>query len=239
MSDKKRSEMGKLARGFAIENYSIESVCTKLESIIDNMPEVDWNFDFSNAKKDPDYIPDNNLPNSEWLIDIYKNILKLNVKEKEEGYEYWTKKLKEGTSREDILKYFKQVALEDNNKNNPTKFEDILDTEDEGRRLLISMPQSIGDVYLCTSLLKNIKEVYPNYNIYFATKPEYFEVLDGNPYVHKVIPYNKGLDNLTAMEGQAEHKGYFEIAFLPFIGTQRILNYMHNGKDKIQFDLCT
>ena len=53
MSDKKRSEMGKLARGFAIKNYSIESVCTKLESIIDNMPEVDWDFDFSNAKKSP------------------------------------------------------------------------------------------------------------------------------------------------------------------------------------------
>ena len=101
------------------------------------------------------------------------------------------------------------------------------------------MPQSIGDVYLCTALLKNMKETYPEYNIYFSTKPEYFEILDGNPYIHKVIPYDKGLDNLTAMEGQSEHEGYFEIAFLPFIGTQRMLNYMHNGKDKIQFDICT
>ena len=239
MSDKKRSEMGKLAREFAIENYSIESVCSKLEKIIDDMPAVDWNFDFSKEKKDPEYAPDNNLNDSDWIVDIYKNILKLEVKEKEEGYEHWMKKLKEGSSRNDVLKYFKQVAQEDNRKNNPTKFEDLLDKEDEGKRILFSMPQSIGDVYLCTSLLKNIKQVYPNHNIYFTTKPEYFEILDGNPYVHKMIPYDKGLDNLPAMEGQAEHKGYFEIAFLPFIGTQRVLNYMHNGKDKIQFDLCT
>ena len=101
------------------------------------------------------------------------------------------------------------------------------------------MPQSIGDIYMCTSLLKNIKELYPKYNIYFATKPEYFEILDGNPYVHKVIPYSESLDNLPAMEGQGNHKGFFEIAFLPFIGTQRMLNYMHNAKDKIQFELCT
>ena len=68
---------------------------------------------------------------------------------------------------------------------------------------------------------------------------KYFEILDGNKYIHKCIPYNKALDRLTAMEGQGNHKGFFEIAFLPFIGTQRILNYIHNGKDKIQFDLCT
>jgi len=47
------------------------------------------------------------------------------------------------------------------------------------------------------------------------------------------------LDSLPTMEGQGDHEGYFEVAFLPFIGTQRILNYMHNGKDKIQFDICT
>ena len=92
---------------------------------------------------------------------------------------------------------------------------------------------------MTTSLLKNIKNTYPEYNLYYATKPEYFEILDGNPYIHKVIPYNKSLENLLAMEGYANHKGYFEICFLPFIGTQRMLNYMHNGKDKIQFELCT
>ena len=54
-----------------------------------------------------------------------------------------------------------------------------------------------------------------------------------------MIQYDKNLDNLTTMEGYGNHKGFFEVAFLPFIGTQRMLNYMHNGKDKIQFEICT
>ena len=117
--------------------------------------------------------------------------------------------------------------------------EEYLDKDDKGSRILIVMPESIGDVYLTTSILPNIKKLYPDHNLYFATKEEYHEVLDGNPHVHKVIPYMREMENLIALEGQGEKEGSFEIAFLPFIGTQRNLNYMHNGKDKIQFDLCT
>jgi hypothetical protein len=52
------------------------------------------------------------------------------------------------------------------------------------------------------------------------------------------------MDSLTWLEGKGDHKGYFEIAFLPYVGTQRILTYMHNGKDKIaykdlRYETCT
>lgn len=239
MSVNKRKEWGKKARDFAIENYSIESVGKKLEKILDNMEFTNWDFDFKVKPKNPEYNPPRIEDQSEWLKNIYKNILDMNIHESDEGHKHWTKRLSEDMTREDVLKYFKQVATQENEKNKKVDFADLLDKDDEGKRLLISMPQSIGDIYLCTSLLKNIKETYPNYNIYFATKPEYFEILEGNPYIHRVIQYNKNLDNLTTMEGYGNHKGFFEVAFLPFIGTQRMLNYMHNGKDKIQFDICT
>ena len=203
------------------------------------MPEPDWNFDFAVQPKNPDYNPPEIENDSAWIKDIYKNILDMEIIDSDEGHIHWLKRLSEDMSRDDVLKYFKQVATKENEKNKKIDFADLLDKDDEGKRILLSMPESIGDIYLCTSLLKNMKEVYPEYNIYFATKPEYFEILEGNPYLHKVIPYDKNLDSLAAMEGQANHKGFFEIAFLPFIGTQRMLNYMHNGKDKIQFDLCT
>ncbi len=239
MKKDKRKEMGEQAREFVIKNYSIEAIGSQLEKIIDEMPEPDWNFDFAVQPKNPDYNPPEIENDSAWIKDIYKNILDMEVIDSDEGHKHWLKRLSEDMSRDDVLKYFKQVATKENEKNKKIDFADLLDKDDEGKRILFSMPQSIGDIYLCTSLLKNMKEVYPEYNIYFATKPEYFEILEGNPYLHKVIPYDKNLDNLAAMEGQANHKGFFEIAFLPFIGTQRMLNYMHNGKDKIQFDLCT
>ena len=62
-------------------------------------------------------------------------------------------------------------------------------------------------------------------------------MIDDNPAVHKVLPFQNGIDNLLLLEGRAEHKGFFEIAFLPNIGTQKYLNYLHNGKDKTQFKL--
>ena len=122
-------------------------------------------------------------------------------------------------------------------KNNTINFEDILDKDDYGKRVLIVIPESIGDVFMITSLFKSFKEVYSEYNLYIATKQEYFDILIGNPYVHKVIPYIPQMDNLLWLEGAGEHNGFFEMAFLPHIGTQRILNYLHNGKDIIQFDI--
>ena len=116
-------------------------------------------------------------------------------------------------------------------------FDDFLDKEDEGKRLAIVIPQSEEDVFLVNSLLTNIKSTYPNYNIYFITKPEYFELVEDHPAVHRMIPYQDGVDNLHLLEGKGEHKGYFEIAFLPHVTTQKHFSYHHNGKDKIQFKL--
>lgn len=239
MKPSKLKELGKKARDFVIKNYSVGVIGKKLEELIDNMPSVDWDFDFKPVEKNPNYNPPEIKNDGDFIKDLYKNILQLEVGESDDGYTHWMKRLSSDMDRDSVLAYFKNVAQQENKKNEKIDFKDILDKYDEGKRLLFSMPESIGDIYMCTSLLKNIKELYPNYNIYFATKPEYFEILEGNPYVHKVIPYSNALDNLPAMEGQGNHKGYFEIAFLPFIGTQRILNYIHNGKDKIQFNLCT
>ena len=148
-------------------------------------------------------------------------------------------RLHDDLTRKDVLKYFRSVAEKENRENKKVDLADLLDKDDEGKRLLIVMPERIGDVYLSTSLLPNIRKQYPDYNIYYATRPQYFEVLDGNPYIHKCIPYHDQLANLPAMEGQGDNEGYFEIVFIPFLGTQRIINFTHNAKDKIQFDLCT
>jgi ADP-heptose:LPS heptosyltransferase len=91
-----------------------------------------------------------------------------------------------------------------------------------------------------TSILPSIKRLYPDHNIYFITQPDFFEVLDGNPLIHKMIPYNEQLDNLFTLEGRADNDGYFEIAYFPNVATQKFVSYPHNCKDKIDFNLqCT
>jgi len=99
------------------------------------------------------------------------------------------------------------------------------------------MPESAGDVLLCTSLLRSLKETYPNYKLYFATKPQFKDILKDNPYIDYVIDYDKNMDNLILMEGIDSHKGYYDICFLPHAATQIFLTYMHNGEDKISFNI--
>lgn len=92
---------------------------------------------------------------------------------------------------------------------------------------------------MSTSLLPSIKQLYPDYNIYFACKVEYQEILDNNPYIYKKLIFNPFMENLLSMEGHANGEGYFEIVFLPHVGTQKVFDYQHNGKDKIQFPTRT
>jgi glycosyltransferase involved in cell wall biosynthesis len=47
-------EMGRKARQFTIDNYSVESVGKKLEEILDNMPDIDYDFVFGEERKGRD-----------------------------------------------------------------------------------------------------------------------------------------------------------------------------------------
>ena len=231
--------MGKKAREFVLANYSVSVIGKKLEDIFDKMPSIDWDFNFEIEERDPNYEPPDIKSDSNWLKDIYKNILKVESSELDEGHKHWMKRLASDISRDKVLEYFKSVAKKENQENKKIDLQDFLDTDNPKDKLLIVMPERIGDVYLSTSLLPNFKKQYPDHKIYYATSPKYFGVLDGNPYIHKCIPYHEELANLPLMEGKGENKGYFDMVFIPFLGTQRVINYTHNGKDKIQFDLCT
>jgi len=108
---------------------------------------------------------------------------------------------------------------------------------DEGKRIAIVMPESAGDVLWVNSILDNFSALYPEHDIYFITKPQFAVYAEDHPAVHKVIPYNERFDNLLFSEGKGDHKGYFDLAFVPHVGTQKILTYTHNGQDKTQLKL--
>jgi glycosyltransferase involved in cell wall biosynthesis len=236
MSDSKKREMGKRARQFVLDNLSAEVIGKQLEEIIDNAPSIEWNYSNEFKQRNANYEPPQITSDIEWLIDIYKNILLMNVTANDDGLKGWLNHLQNGKSRDEILDYFKKVAIKENNENAKIEFSDILGKDDKGKRILFVMPESAGDVFMSTSLLPSIKKLYPDHNIYFATKQEYLEILDFNPFIYKKIVFNQFMENLLTMEGHAGGEGYFDIAFLPHIGTQKIFDYQHNGKDKIEFN---
>ncbi len=240
MAPPERQTLGREAREWAIKNFSTEVTGKIIEDFIDSAPFT--NFDFNSLGWKPRN-PTAEIPpvddDSEWLTFIYKNILNMDVDKTDDGHKYWMEQLNNKTPRQNIENFFKNKAEEENKENLPFKIEDSLDKDDEGKRILVVMPGSIGDVFMSTSILKSLASTYKDYNIYFATSPEYFEILDANPFIHKTIAYNSKMDDLLWLEGRSEHKGFFEVAYLLHLGTQRLFNYQHNGKDLIALDLAS
>ena len=237
MSPEKRKEIGVKAREWTIQNYSIDTIGKFLVEFIDSSEKADWsNISIRSEDKDPNFVLPDIQNDSEFIIFMYKNILKMHhIDENDDGYKYWMNEIKKGVSRKDIENYFRQVALQENRKSEKIDFNSLLDKNE--KRILITMPESAGDVFMISALFESVKNVYPDHDLYVATKPEYFSILQGNPFVHKILQYIPQMDQLLWLEGAGEHKGFFEIAFLAHIGTQRILNYLHNAKDKIQFNI--
>ena len=239
MQPHKRLEMGKKAREWTITNFGVKNIGKTLEEFLDSQLFVDWSKVNENPedKKDPYVQVPEIIDDADWLIFMYHNILKMkNIDRNDSGHQYWMSELSKGGKRQDIENYFRNVALKENEKNKQVKFEDLLDANDKGRVIYV-IPESAGDVFLSTALFKSIKNRYPEFSLYVATKPQYKDILDGNPYVHRWLEYNPIMDNLIWLEGNNQHNGYFDIAYLPYTCTQRNLNYLHNGLDKLDFSL--
>lgn len=138
--------------------------------------------------------------------------------------------------RKQMVDYFRQEAAKQlSNNNRQISIEEFF-VGSNNKKILFVIPESIGDIFLCTALFKSVKELYPTYDFFIATKEENMSIFDGNPYIYKVIPYMQIMEDIYFMEGRGTHKGLVDIVLLPHIGTQRFIDYHHNAQDKIAFN---
>jgi glycosyltransferase involved in cell wall biosynthesis len=230
-----RAALGIQARKFVVEQCSVESIGKQLEEIIDAMPEVDYDFDNPPQKFNPDFQADESLTDKEFIITLHREMLGEIIDANHTSFKHWLNKLKGGLSRKDMHLHFRNTCIQKTSK--PPDFECFLDADDNGRRIGVLIPETATDVLLINGLLTNLKIQYPDHNIYVITHPHYFEYIEDNPSTHKCIAYSSALENLFILEGASSHRGYFDLAFMPTIATQKIITYIHNGKDKTQFDL--
>jgi hypothetical protein len=239
MSSRKKEKLGKKARQWAVDNYSVANVGKKIEKFLDSCPHTTYDFSLEEEERDPHFQIPKISNNSEWLTCMYHNILKMErVDENDEGHRYWMKELAKGTDRQNIEKYFREVAVKENTehlKKNIT-LEKILEKEGgDKKKILYVMPESEQDVLFSTSLFRSMKESYPDYEIYVSTKPEFQEILDGNEYVKMVLPYDQQMDQIYSLQGIGDHNGYFDIVFSPYMVTQRHPTCSHNGLDTVAY----
>ena len=211
----KRSSLGKKARQYVIDNYSIEIIGKKLESILDEMPDVDYDFDFSLEKRNPNYIPPDIKSDSDWLIDLYSNCIKIDLDENDEGHKYWMDYLNKNGTRQQVLEHFKQVAINENQKiesEEKVDFQSIL-KESTKKKALFCVNTSPEDVLLVTSLLESFHKLNPGYDVFFATDQKYHLMLSSNPNIFKVIAYQSEMDDEHIMLGCGLKENYFDVCY--------------------------
>ena len=242
MKPQTKRQMELNSREWALNNYSIDNNGKKIEEFIDSCPMLnDEDFDFEKNKITPN--PNAIIPESsndrDWVKSLYKLILARDVTDEDEGLLHWLHKLSQNTPKDQIENYFRGVANEEINKDQKLDLSDLFDKDDNLKRVLVIQPESIGDIFLLTSTFESLRNRYPanEYKIYIATKPQYKELIDGNLFIDKWVPYHQAMDSIILMEGNNQHKGYCDIVYYPYFSTQRLLDYMHNGIDKIDLEL--
>lgn len=230
MQEKDKQEISEKSRAWAKKEFSIETIGAKWEAMFDAMPMPDWSsIQLTVKPKNVDFKNPAIEDNFEWVKTLYREILNMNVPDNDKGLSDWMTQLKNGVSRNDIYNFFIKTAHDENNKNQPPRdFGELFDKNDR-KKILYVMKESGGDIVIATATFKNLKELYPDADLYVATDPKFHEILDGNEYVHKVLPYH------NAMESEMAMMNYVDYYYHPAIVTQRQLKYL--TQDKIGVDL--
>jgi hypothetical protein len=243
MPDKEKRKWGRNARKWALQNFSIESVGKQIENFLDDCPILneDDNENFSEStklNKNPSAYINPNQQDKDWIKSLYLSILDKKIEDDDDGLLYWINELSKNVPREQIENYFRHVAQKDideeNQKNNKSSIEDFL-IKNNKKKILYVMPRSIGDCFLSTAIFESLREIYDikEWDLYVSSEPEFKSIFNGNKNITKWIPYSQEMEDHMKMEGIGDHHGWFDICFTPHISTQRSMNYIHNGINKL------
>lgn len=244
MPIEQRKKWGEKAREWAIKNFSIESVGQKIENFLDNSVLLDEN-DLSNfsqkqlRNQNPKAAINQSLSNRDWIKSLYKEILDREVADDDEGLLYWMGVLSKNAPRDQVENYFRHVAQKDideasDNQENKNIFDNFI-VKNSKKKLLYVIPKSIGDCFLSTAVIASLRKLYDDksWDLYVSSEEKYKQIFDGNTNITNWIPYSQEMENHMLMEGSGEHNGWFDICFTPHISTQRSMNYIHNGINKL------
>ena len=233
LSEETKRSTGKKARQFIIDNYSTKVIGKFFEDLFDSFPEVNYEFKTAPVQANAFYEPNNELNDKEWVESLYENLLK---RKDEAGVIHWLQRLSKDLKRQEILNFFRKVALTENQKNSLNELFDECLKNQTKKRIAFVQPESNEEVIIASSLLPSIKKQYPEHDLYFFTKSEYFDLINSNPYVHKVLPYSTKMDDPLYFEGKADMPKYFDIVYAPHLSIKNN-NFTRNSNDIIQYNI--
>jgi ADP-heptose:LPS heptosyltransferase len=129
-----------------------------------------------------------------------------------------------------VRETFKQAAVPQASK---TPRDMVLDARAQlkipegAKTLLFTMPQSGGDVYVSTATIDSLKKKFPEHLIYFATSPQYVDILKENPNIHQIIAWEQWMADVPLCDK------IFDEVFTPNLAIQlNTSNWIRGGKGR-------
>lgn len=111
-------------------------------------------------------------------------------------------------------------------------------------KILIIHTAFIGDIVLTTPLIRKIKEIYPESELFYLTTPAGAQILKNNPCVDRIIKYdkkgiNKGIKNFLKLAKQLR-KENFDITLTPHRYLRSsILSWLTKSPERIGYTNAT
>jgi glycosyltransferase involved in cell wall biosynthesis len=232
LSNDYKQALGKKARQFVIDNYSIEVVGKYFEDLFDSLPSVNYAFKNKKIKCNPFYDANPNLNNKEWIESLYDNIL---MRKDPAGVIHWVQRLNEDLKRNDVLAYFRKTAINENQNTFLSEMLDSLNENKNKKKIAFVQPEGAEEVIIATSLVTSIKKLYPEHDIYFFTKSDYFDLVNSHPDIKKVLNYFNKMDDPLFFEGKGGNTKYFDIVYAPYLSINN--NYFRNAEDILQYNI--
>lgn len=108
------------------------------------------------------------------------------------------------------------------------------------KRILIIQTAFIGDVILCTPLVKALRELFPHSFISFLLIPETKNILENNPHLNEILVYDKrkkkGMGSFLQIMTKIRERR-FDLAVIPHRSLRSaLLAYLSRTPQRIGFD---
>lgn len=226
MPKEERSEWGKKARSWTIENYSVDKVGKLIEEFIDQCEAIPEDQFPALEKKDPHAEVEFNESALIWVKSLYSKILKIEVDNQDEGLLHWLHRLREGIAPALVEQYFREIALKESVEEDGVS--NFLKEYKNTNKILFLTPENLSDCLVFTSLLEEASLLYSKHKIFISCPRNLSEIFDGNPFVEKVLPQISHAENLL----KKLEKEQFDVVF--DLSSRQEL---HNNKDRVSFDL--
>lgn len=212
MSRLERYDLGKSLRRWALEEFDSDKICKRVEDFIDNVPFTNYDFNFSSEKNENYPMPDIE-DEREFVIDLFKNILHIDVVNNQEEIDKALEGFKLGFTKEMVYQKFIEIAVNENQKHKKVTLDDLLSNDKKKKAILVVE----GTPEECIQEVPFLEEFEKSHNpeewsLYLAVRKENLPIFSHLIRYHKV-PYSPFMNDPKNLKKE----GLFDSAIYPIL----------------------